>query len=302
LKSIGSGEIKNKAGEVYRAEYASLVAQRAELESQMRNEQAKKKSDSSVIEDYADQIADLNDQITYFVQDLAEELYGINFEDWSSQFSDSLVNAFRNGKNAAEAFKETANDILASVANEMVKFNIIEPMFEELEETLFGTIDANGNRSGGVATMENLFDAPEKVAKVISDWFNTKGTAMLEEVDSFLNVFNDATGGALTETSKSGLSASITGITEDTADLLASYVNAIRADVSVLRAMATDFYYKTMPDVTSLLGSQLASLKAIEANTLRTANGVEDIFEVMKSTNDTIQKLTKSGSGVKLNI
>jgi hypothetical protein len=303
LDAIGSGEIKNKAGEVYRAEYASLVAQRAELESQLRNEQAKKKSDSSAISDYTDQIADLNDQITYFVQDLAEELYGIDFEDWAGQFSDSLVDAFKNGENAAEAFKDTANDILSSVANEMVKFNIIEPMFEELEETLFGKIDDNGNRTGGIATMENLFDAPEKVAAAISEWFNTKGEDMLNEVDAFLNVFNDATGGALTDSSsKSGLSASITGITEDTADLLASYVNAIRADLSAMRTMATEFYLKTMPDVTSTLGAQLASLKAIETNTLRTANGVEDIYDVASDTNDLMHKLTKSGSGVKLNV
>jgi hypothetical protein len=303
INAIGTGTIKNKTGEVYRAEYASLVAQRAEIESQMRNEQAKKKSDSSAISDYADQIADLNDQITYFVQDLAKELYGIDFEDWAGQFSDSLVEAFRNGENAAEAFKDTANDILASVANDMVKLNIIEPMFEELEETLFGKIDANGNRSGGVATMENLFDAPEKVAAAISEWFNSKGELMVEEVDAFLKLFNDATGGSLTATSsKSGLSASISGITEDTADLLASYVNAIRADLSAMRTMATEFYLKTMPDVTTTLGAQLASLKMIETNTLRTANGVEDISDISKDTNDLLHKLTKTGSGVKLNV
>jgi hypothetical protein len=152
--------------------------------------------------------------------------------------------------------------------------------------------------------LQTLFDEPEKVASVISEWFSTKGTDMINEVDAFLKIFDEATNNALTDntTNKSGLSASITGITEDTADLLASYLNAMRADLSALRAMASDYYLKTMPDVTQTLGNQLATLKLIETNTLKTANNTADIAESVDDTYRLLKKATTSGSGVKLNI
>jgi hypothetical protein len=306
LKTIqNGGTVQSKSGQLYLSQYASLVAQRAEVEEQLQWEASRgKKKDQDKIDEYADQLAELNDEITNFIMDLADELYGINFEDWAGQLSDSLVTAFRNGENAAEAFKETTNDILSDIANNMVKYNIIQPMFDELEELLFGTVDASGNRTGGAATMQALFDAPETVAQTISEWFNSKGSDMIDEVNAFLKVFNDATGNSLTDntTNKSGLSASITGITEETADLLASYLNAMRADLSALRSMASDYYMKTMPDVSETLGNQLATLKLIETNTLKTANNTADIAKIADDTYTLLKKATTSGSGVKLNL
>ena len=128
---------------------------------------------------------------------------------------------------------------------------------------------------------------------------------MISASEDFLEAFNKATGGAITTTGEKeneGLSKGISSVTEDTADLLASYLNAIRADVSIKRQLLQEFYLKTMPDVTRTLGSQLAELKRIEANTLRTANNTDVISEKMSDTYLLIKKATTPGSGVKLNI
>lgn len=279
LKAVGAGEeMKDSTGATYMAQYTSLVAQRVELQKQLRDEEGKKKTDSGKVQDYQDQIAELNEEIKYFVQDLAKELYGIDFADWAGQISDALVEAFANGEDAAEAFNDVANNILKSLANNIVKMHIIQPMFDELSEKLFGKDDGKGNMTGGVIDMNNLKGSATKASTVISEWFNSKGKNMIEGVDEFLKAFDEATGGSLTsgqDDDGSGLSKGIQGVTEDTANLLGSYLNAIRQDVSVKREYIRALVEEHLPQYRETLGLQLARLAAIEANTARSANGVE---------------------------
>ena len=95
LKAVGAGE-KGSEDNVYMAQYASLVGQRLELQKQLNAEEGKKDSDPAKIQDYQEQIAELNDQITYFVQDTVASLYERDLQAWSTQLSESLVGAFRN--------------------------------------------------------------------------------------------------------------------------------------------------------------------------------------------------------------
>lgn len=288
LEDVGVGG--TEALKTYQAQYVSLVAQRRELEGQLRDEESKKKSDSGKIADYQQQINELNGKIRYFIEDLAKELYAIDFDDWAGQISDALTNAFANGEDAALAFDNAVNNIMKNVANSILKNMVIAPMMEKLQQKLFG--DENGN--GGVfKSFEDLNDNTDLAASTIKDFFDTEGNAMLDASQKFLEAFDKATGGALAATGESdtsGMSKEIQGTTEDTANLLGSYLNAMRQDVSVKRMLQEKFFNEEFPKMSVIAQAQLQQLNAIAINTERNAQFAEDI-------RDMFNRIIDKGSG-----
>lgn len=279
LEKVGVGkELDNSVLKQYQAQYAGLVSQRAEIEGQLRNEEGKKKSDAGKIQDYKNQLAELNEQIAYFVEDLTKDLYGIDFQDWASQISDALTEAFANGEDAAQAFDNVVNNIMRSVANNILKNLVIQPMFEKLQDKLFG-------EKGLFKEFTDIQDNGAVAAGAIKDFFDNEGKAMIDASQSFLEAFDKATGGALTatgESSTSGLTKGIQGVTEDTANLLGSYLNSIRQDVSVKRALLEKLGNEIFPKYNILAEQQLTQLRAIANNTLRSAQNTEANLAVLK--------------------
>lgn len=283
-----------EALKTYQAQYVSLVAQRRELEGQLRDEESKKKSDSGKIADYQQQINELNGQIRYFIEDLAKELYAIDFDDWAGQISDALTNAFANGEDAALAFDDAVNNIMKNVANSILKNMVIAPMMEKLQQKLFG--DENGN--GGVfKSFEDLNNNTELAASTIKDFFDTEGNAMLDASQKFLEAFDKATGGALAATGESdtsGLSKGIQGVTEDTANQIGSYLNSIRQDVSVKRMLQEKFFNDDFPEMSVIAQAQLRRLNAIAENTRRTAESNDAILEEISELRDDVHSAKQS--------
>lgn len=279
LEKVGAGkELDNSVLKQYQAQYVGLVSQRAEIEGQLRNEEGKKKSDAGKIQDYKNQLAELNEQIAYFVEDLTKDLYGIDFQDWASQISDALTEAFANGEDAAQAFDNVVNNIMRSVANNILKNLVIQPMFEKLQDKLFG-------EKGLFKEFTDIQDNGIIAAEAIKDFFDNEGKAMIDASQSFLEAFNKGTGGALTatgESSTSGLTKGIQGVTEDTANLLGSYLNSIRQDVSVKRALLEKLGNEIFPKYNILAEQQLTQLRAIANNTLRSAQNTEANLAVLK--------------------
>lgn len=273
---------------VYTAQYASLLAQRTELQKQISAEEGKKESYQQAIADYQSQLAELNEQVTYFVQDTVEALYGMDLQDWGSQLSDTLVEAFRNGEDAAAAFESTASDLLAQVANNIVRIGILEPAMKKLSETLFGTMDENGNYSGGMIDLNDLgsTDAMNDAIAYVGEWFNTEGKALAEASDTLLSGIDEATGGLLSaggDGGGGGKTVQGSSYSEETNSLLLSYVNAVRADVSVERAILESLSGDQIPQITSIADAQLQQLKQITSNTGRNADLAEEIRDLVKS-------------------
>lgn len=292
LEKVGVGkELDNSTLKQYQAQYIGLVAQRAEIEGQLRDEEDKKKSDSSKIQDYKDQLAELNEQIAYFVEDLTKELYGIDFQDWAGQISNALVEAFANGEDAAKAFDNVVNNIMKSVANNILKNMVIQPMFEKLQDKLFG-------KNGLFKEFTDIQDNGVIAAEAIKNFFDNEGKAMIEASQSFLEAFDKATGGAITSTgdsSSSGMSKSGIQASEETMNLTNSYLNGIRLDVSVKRALLEKIGNDILPKYNVLAEAQLTQLRAIADNTLRSARNTEANVAVLQEVRDMFNMVINKG-------
>lgn len=266
-----------------------MQEQLAELEKQKKDLEGQKKKDKDAIKETEDQIDELNVKIREFAMEQAKELYGIDLKGWASQIGDALVDAFARGEDAAEAFNNTVADIMRSVVSKVISVGLIEPMMKDLQTWLFG----EDGKSGAFGKDFELQD--DELVELGKRLQNMLGS--VDEAKELYDKINELTGGMLDdkEKSKSGLSAGIQSVTEDTADLLASYLNAVRADVSeqthVLWPRLLD---DVLPQMNVIAESQLRVQTQIAENTMRNAEAAEAIVksnDEIKKSNDEINRL-----------
>lgn len=272
---------------------ANLQKQREEVIKQAQAEADKKDPDSSKIEDYRQQYIELGEQIKYFYEDLASEQFGIDIKGWADQISEALVNAFANGEDAAKAFDDTVADIMRNVIKNMISLNVIQPAMNNLKNYLFGDkgIFTDNSAEGTNVTEQEAAGLVQKLADLKDSVSDSK------KIWDYLNTAAKKMGISLEETSASNtLSKGIQeSITEDTANILASYLNSIRADVSIKRALLEKLGNEIFPKYNILAEQQLTQLRAIANNTLRTANSNEAILNEVAELRNEIHsaKLTK---------
>lgn len=261
------------------AQYAAMVKQRDLLQSAANSEKHGKSGDAQRASDYEAQAAELNDQINEFKSNVLKEIYGIDLTSFSNSLSSALVDAFKNGQDAAEAFANSVNNLLDTIVKNVISQAIIMPEVEKLMKQIEDTYDLNDP------------DSINKVIDLIVNWSDTVATKAIENGEKVYKEVNKRTGGRLSANgSSSSMSSSIKGLTEETGSLLASYINAIRADVSMSRDMLKQVVEVAFPQMNVLAEQQLKQLNAIvqqakliEANTRSNAEAAKNIQSALNS-------------------
>lgn len=278
---------------------ANLQKQQEEVQKQMEAEQGKKDSDASKIEDYKQQYIELGEQIKYFYEDLASEQFGIDLKGWSDQISEALVNAFANGEDAAKAFDDTVADIMRNVIKNMISLKVIQPAMNNLKDYLFGDKGIFTDSSAGGTNLTE-----QEAAGLMQQLGSLRGTISdSKKIWDYLNAAAKKMGISLEETSASNtLSKGIQeNITEETANILASYINGIRADVSVKRALLEKWGNEILPKYNVIAEQQLTQLRAIANNTLRSAQNTEANVALVQEVRDMLSiVIDRSGRKIKI--
>lgn len=265
-----------ESGSPYAAMLASLYLQRYELERQIDKQLKSRNPDYDAIQDARQQISELDEQIKYFAIDMAKTLYGIDLKSWAEELTSAVVDAWDRGEDAIDAYHKKAQDMMKDLTSNILTQKIMGAVFEEagIDELISQLMSdtkgqLNENTVGEIA--EALFDVGERSAEAI--------TAILDRMEEKGYIRRGDS-----DTSSSSTSGSIKSITESTADLLASYINAIRADVSVNRGELSVY----LPSFNELLrqGNVIAETQVqlqtqIASNTLRNAEAAEAIRQVM---------------------
>ena len=267
-------------GGAYGYQRALMQEQLSELEKQRQAEIDKKKTDDSKVADYEKQIAEMKQQIKDFAEETAESLYGINLKDWASQLGDALYEAWQKGEDGAEAFKNKVADIMGDVMNSILKISILEPAMEQLQKMLFGEDGMSGyfgkDFSLDEKELESVADYLMGVSEKTDDYYS-----MLDKLNNYMEKKYGISMKEEEEDSGSGLSKGIQNVTENTANLLASYINAIRADVSVKREYVRRLVEELFPAYNVIARAQLQQLTMIQINTAKNVEFVEEIRDIL---------------------
>lgn len=253
----------------------NLKQQRDEILKQQQLEEDKKNSDEQALEDYKTQIADLDDQIKYFYEDLFSDDFAANVKEWAGNISDSIVDSWSRGEDAARAYDKTVGEILKNMASEALKHSIMEPAMEKVRQMLYNERD--GFLSNGTLTNDEMM-------RIADELMNIKGVEAkyAQSLDDLDAMVYSKYGFHLFDDERSGLTGSIEGTTEETADLLASYLNAARADISIIRGYLQQYFdSEDAVSISAINAQQLQQLEMIALSTERNAVAAEQIQTIL---------------------
>lgn len=261
-----------KSGTFYDANYASLLAQRDEMQRQLDLERQKKKKDNSAISDLKQQLIEVEDTLEYYAIDMAKQIYDIDIKSWANELAETIVDAWSKGEDAVEAYKNKVKEMMRSLAVNIVAQKVMEPLLKPVEEFITNEMNSKNGRLDeysiiGIGNL--LMQQTDEGVRVI--------TGILDRLKDAGWDLRDASDNAST------LGKGIASITEDTADLLASYINAIRADVAAMRALEERILESGFSEVNSNLALQLTELRNISAFAERNALAAERILDVLDS-------------------
>lgn len=217
---------------------------------------------------YLDKLIEYGEKSEDMIEALTEKLTGNKYSDLVSAWGDAMATMSNTSDNLVDHFEENLRNVILK--------SMIENLYGEKIKALIEKTKKYGDPNGGT---EKKLDTA--TGKVMSEYTNTEMdeigkdladvTKQIEASRDYLKRYY-----GWSDNSSSSLTNSVKGITEDTGDLIASYLNSIRLDVSVIR----EEQVKCMSESNEIAKSQLTQLNFISANTLRNAEAAERIERV----------------------
>lgn len=219
---------------------------------------------------YLDKLIEYGEKSEDMIEALTEKLTGNKYSDLVSAWGDAMATMSNTSDNLVDHFEE-------NLRNAILK-SMIENIYGDKIKALIDKTKKYGDPNGGT---EKKLDTA--TGKVMSEYTNIEMdeigkdladvTKQIEASRDYLKRYY-----GWSDNSSSSLTNSVKGITEETGDLIASYLNSIRLDVSVIR----EEQVKCMSESNEIAKSQLTQLNFISANTLRNAEAAERIERVFE--------------------
>ena len=263
-KALGAEVYNNQMGLIH-----NMEQQQAHLRGMIRDEESKKKTDNGKIQDYQNQIAELDRQIQDMYDEIANDILQTNAKDFASTLADSLTEAFKAGEDAANAFEQTVNEVLQNAIVNQLKKKFLENQLQSALDSLYSDM---GYWSGDNFIFDGLTE------QEIAD-FKAKVQAAANNYNQALDVYKDLFKDLeIEDDSEDSLTGAVKGVTEETADIIAGQMNAIRIN---------------QMEATQVLRQSLQALNTIATNTAynRYLAGIERIITILErnSTGDSLR-------------
>jgi len=229
--------------------------------------------ENGILEDLAGYAEDYRKAIEQ-MEKVTESLFNNLSSDLTSKFIENFKSMGNAVDDLGETFENLGETILESLLNSYILDNILDKYKKEATNALAQY------SSGGMTPEEYAEWLASFTSRVQED-----AERNADAINSMIAAFADR--GLLGMDSDSSdansLGNGIKGITEETASLLASYINAIRADVSVMRALQE----KGFENIAALAGVITPTLadyvQQIAANTANAAQDTNAILAELRS-------------------
>lgn len=234
--------------------------------------------------DYLEKLIQYGEKADDIIEALTEKLTGNKFSDLVSSWGDAMSTMANGYEDLVDGFEGKLKD---AILNSMI------------ENTYGDKIKALLKKTQGYA--ENDDKIKDSNGNVISEYTGAEYADVKNSTDE-LSKQIEATRDYLKKTygwsdnSSSSSRNSIKSITEETGDLIASYLNAIRLDCSVMRAEQAKYY----PEMSEIAKSQLSQLNTIARNTLRNADAAERIDATVSELNDNFNRVLNGTKSLKM--
>lgn len=227
---------------------------------------------------YLDKLIEYGEKSEDMIESLTEKLTGNKYSDLVSAWGDAMATMSNTSDNLVDHFEENLRNVILK--------SMIENLYGEKIKALIEKTKKYGDPNGGT---EKKLDTA--TGKVMSEYTNTEMdeigkdladvTKQIEASRDYLKRYY-----GWSDNSSSSLTNSVKGITEETGDLIASYINSIRQYCAVDMENITTIknaVTKEIPEISEIAKAQLTQLNQIAQNTLRSADAAEHIDYLFNS-------------------
>lgn len=214
---------------------------------------------NSDFREHLEQLIKYGETEAEIAESLSERLAGLSFSGFQDDFIDSLSDMDTSFENMCDNFEEYLRKAIISA--------LVSNEYSEEIKKLY-------DKWTKYAESDNKIDKWE--ADALRDEYEKLAQDMLDKRNEMAKTFGWGNGGE-----SNSLGKSVQSLTEDTGNLVASYLNATRADVSIIKMHVEKFLNETYPSVNLMAESQLQQLTLIANNTGRNAGLVEEIRDMI---------------------
>ena len=254
---------KALGGEVYKNQQAAIrnmKEQQEHLKASWEAEESKKNTDHDRVNDFKEQYAELGRQIEDMIDEISNDLLQTTAKDFANDLSDALVEAFSKGEDAAKAMETTVNSVLKNLVVNQLKKNFLE---NQLQGALDKLKKDMGYWNGDDFVFDGLTQAEiDRFKSAVGAASSNFNQALKQYEEIFKDMGLDDTDESLTGAAK--------GISEESANILAGQMNAIRIN---------------QLDTNEVLRQSLQALNTIAINTAynKYLSRIERIITIMES-------------------
>ena len=254
---------KALGGEVYKNQQAAIrnmKEQQEHLKASWEAEESKKKTDHDRVNDFKEQYAELGRQIEDMIDEISNDLLQTTAKDFANDLGDALVEAFSKGEDAAKAMETTVNSVLKNLVVNQLKKKFLE---NQLQGALDKLEKDMGYWNGDDFVFDGLTQAEiDRFKSAVGAASSNFNQALKQYEEIFKDMGFDDTDESLTGAAK--------GISEESANILAGQMNAIRIN---------------QLDTNEVLRQSLQALNTIAINTAynKYLSRIERIITIMES-------------------
>ena len=276
-KALGGKKYDNA-----REQLKNIAEQQILIQEQIRQEEDKKKTDHGKITEWEQQIEELGKQAVEIINEIVEDIIGGSSSDIAEQLSDAFFEAFQNGEDYAEAWREKVNEIVADVLKRM----LVQKYLEEPLGEIFDKYKAKWFKDGQFVGLQAVIDSMSGFANDLNAAGDTFQEIWESLPDSVKNMFT-VTDEASREASQKGIATA----SQESVDELNGRATAIQGHT-----------YSISENTKLLLASVnliLQSVLNIERHTEAMAEQVIDVRLSVKEVKDTVNDIALKGIKLK---
>lgn len=225
------------------------------------------------------------------IQEKIDDMVGSLVGSLAGDMVDSFLDNFKQMGDAVDDLDSAFQNLGETILKSMLQSYVIDEILDEFEPRVK---DMFKQYSEGQISAEDVAERTADLAGHIRKKTEDAADIINAMIASFDNV--NLIGKDTTESSGS-LSDGIKAVTEDTASLIASYMNAVRADVSYAKAQREamlELLRTALPTASPTLQEYLAQ---IQANTYETAAATREMLSEFRGV---LAPHSEGGSGVKV--
>lgn len=256
----------------------NLAEQQLLLQKQINAENDKKKTDKSKIKEYERQIQELGEEAAEVINEVVETIIGGTAEDIAKELGDAFIEAFLEGEDAAKAWGEKVDEIVADIVKQMLITKFIEERIGEVFDKYKAEWFKDGVFQGTEAVTDSMGNFADDLNKV-GEEFQAIWDSLPDETKELLG----NAGAARQEATERGFQT----MSQDTGDELNGRFTDIQGKVTDIRGYVMAQTQSIIGLLTSMANIETAMYASVQVNNELLRYAVMTYMEIVEINGNT---------------